>query len=97
MATARPVRDWASVAVVMADAELDFHGSCATMASGCPLARTVSGKLGSTRPHKYDTRFRRMWEYYLSCGIAAAAVSDSAVYQILFTNDATLELPLARV
>jgi cyclopropane-fatty-acyl-phospholipid synthase len=46
---------------------------------------------------KYDARFRRMWEYYLSCGIAAAAVADSAVYQILFTNDATLELPLARV
>jgi cyclopropane-fatty-acyl-phospholipid synthase len=48
-------------------------------------------------PVKYDGRFRRMWEYYLSCGIAAAAVSDSAVYQVLFTNDYTLDLPLARV
>lgn len=48
-------------------------------------------------PVKYDTRFRRMWEYYLSCGIAAASASDSAVYQVLFTNDCTLDLPLARV
>jgi cyclopropane-fatty-acyl-phospholipid synthase len=48
-------------------------------------------------PVKYDARFRRMWEYYLSCGIAAAAASESAVYQVLFTNDCTLDLPLARV
>lgn len=48
-------------------------------------------------PVKYDARFRRMWEYYLSCGIAAASASDSAVYQVLFTNDCTLDLPLARV
>jgi cyclopropane-fatty-acyl-phospholipid synthase len=48
-------------------------------------------------PVKYDGRFRRMWEYYLSCGIAASAVSDAAVYQVLFTNDCTLDLPLARV
>ena len=46
---------------------------------------------------KYDARFKRMWEYYLSCGIAAAAVSDAAVYQVLFTNDPTIDLPLARV
>jgi hypothetical protein len=38
-----------------------------------------------------------MWEYYLSCGIAASAVSDAAVYQVLFTNDPTIDLPLARV
>lgn len=48
-------------------------------------------------PVKYDLRFRRMWEYYLSCGIAAAFVSDAAVYQVLFTNDPMLEIPLARV
>jgi cyclopropane-fatty-acyl-phospholipid synthase len=46
---------------------------------------------------KYDARFKRLWEYYLSCGIAAAAVSDAAVYQVLFTNDPTIDLPLARV
>jgi cyclopropane-fatty-acyl-phospholipid synthase len=48
-------------------------------------------------PVKYDARFKRMWEYYLSCGIAASAVSDAAVYQVLFTNDPTIDLPLARV
>jgi cyclopropane-fatty-acyl-phospholipid synthase len=46
---------------------------------------------------RYDRRFRRMWEYYLSCGIAAARASDGAVYQILFTNDRAAELPLRRV
>ena len=46
---------------------------------------------------KYDRRFQRMWEYYLSCGIAAATASQSAVYQVLFTNDYTLDIPLSRV
>jgi cyclopropane-fatty-acyl-phospholipid synthase len=53
--------------------------------------------VGHLDPAKYDARFKRMWEYYLSCGIAAAAVSDAAVYQVLFTNDPTIDLPLARV
>ena len=52
---------------------------------------------GCLDPVKYDARFRRMWEYYLSCGIAAAAVSDAAVYQVLFTNDSSIDMPLARV
>jgi cyclopropane-fatty-acyl-phospholipid synthase len=52
---------------------------------------------GRLDPLKYDARFKRMWEYYLSCGIAAAAVSDAAVYQVLFTNDPMIDLPLARV
>ncbi len=52
---------------------------------------------GCLDPVKYDSRFRRMWEYYLSCGIAAAAVSDAAVYQVLFTNDSSINMPLARV
>ncbi|HXW06831.1 MAG TPA: class I SAM-dependent methyltransferase [Vicinamibacterales bacterium] len=67
---------------------------------GCTVARWLERfreNAGRLDPVKYDGRFRRMWEYYLSCGIAAAAVSDSAVYQVLFTNDCTLELPLARV
>lgn len=46
---------------------------------------------------KYDRRFVRMWEYYLSCGIAAAAWSDSAVYQVLFMKDAGGFMPLQRV
>lgn len=48
-------------------------------------------------PVKYDARFRRMWEYYLCAGIAAARASDSALYQVLFTNDRAGERPLRRV
>ena len=35
----------------------------------------------------YDEQFKRMWEYYLSCGIAVALVGDLSVYQVLFTKD----------
>lgn len=35
---------------------------------------------------RYSTAFKRMWEYYLSCGIAAASASNAAVYQVLFSN-----------
>ncbi|NEP14091.1 MAG: methyltransferase domain-containing protein [Symploca sp. SIO2C1] len=45
----------------------------------------------------YDDQFMRMWEYYLCCGIAAAFVSESAVYQVLFTKDHTAHIPLQRV
>lgn len=38
-------------------------------------------------PAKYDNNFRRMWEYYLCCGIAAANAGELALYQVLFTND----------
>jgi cyclopropane-fatty-acyl-phospholipid synthase len=48
-------------------------------------------------PERYDDRFVRMWEYYLGCGIAAAFASDSALYQVLFTNDLGFEMPLHRV
>lgn len=48
-------------------------------------------------PVKYDVSFRRMWEYYLHCGIAAAFASDSAVYQVLFTRDYAAPIPLRRV
>jgi cyclopropane-fatty-acyl-phospholipid synthase len=48
-------------------------------------------------PAKYDQTFCRMWEYYFSCGIAAAFASDAAVYQVLFTKDYTAPVPLQRV
>jgi cyclopropane-fatty-acyl-phospholipid synthase len=48
-------------------------------------------------PDRYDAVFQRMWEYYLSCGIAAARASDSAVYQVLFHNDRARKIPLRRV
>jgi cyclopropane-fatty-acyl-phospholipid synthase len=48
-------------------------------------------------PQRYDLVFQRMWEYYLSCGIAAARASDAAVYQVLFQNDRAGEIPLKRI
>lgn len=46
---------------------------------------------------RYDNTFRRMWEYYLHCGIAAAFASESAVYQVLFARDYAGSMPLKRV
>jgi cyclopropane-fatty-acyl-phospholipid synthase len=46
---------------------------------------------------KYDDTFRRMWEYYLACGVAGMTASDTALYQVLFTKDYAAELPLQRV
>lgn len=34
----------------------------------------------------HDQKFLRMWEYYLHCGIAAATISESALFQVLVTN-----------
>jgi hypothetical protein len=38
-----------------------------------------------------------MWEYWLAAGVAAARASDAALYQVLFHNDRTRPIPLARV
>lgn len=46
---------------------------------------------------RYDETFDRMWTYYLCCGIAAARASDSALWQVLFTNDYAYPIPLQRV
>lgn len=51
----------------------------------------------SLDPVRYDTSFKRMWEYYLSCGIASAAAGDQALYQVLFTNDYHASYRLQRV
>ena len=48
-------------------------------------------------PSRYDDAFKRMWEFYLSAGIAASFASDGALYQVLFTNDYTAPMPLQRV
>ena len=48
-------------------------------------------------PQRYDRSFKRMWEYYLSCGVAAALAGNLAVYQVLFTNDYHAEYPFQRV
>ena len=46
---------------------------------------------------KYGARFQRMFEYYLSCAIAAAWASDAALYQVLFARDYAAPMPLHRV
>jgi cyclopropane-fatty-acyl-phospholipid synthase len=48
-------------------------------------------------PTKYDERFKRMWEYYLCCGVAAARASESSVYQVLFGNNHATRLQYQRV
>ena len=45
----------------------------------------------------YDGEFLRMWEYYLCCCQAAAFHSDSALFQVLFTNDRSAVIPLRRI
>ena len=45
----------------------------------------------------YDRPFKRMWEYYLCSGTAAALVGDLALYQVLFTNDYFASYPFQRV
>ncbi|HWU86404.1 MAG TPA: class I SAM-dependent methyltransferase [Kofleriaceae bacterium] len=46
---------------------------------------------------KYDETFRRMWEYYLACGVAGMTASDTALYQVVFTKDYAADLSLQRV
>ncbi len=46
---------------------------------------------------KYNEPFRRMWEYYLGCGIAATLVADPALYQVLVTPDRAAHIPYQRV
>jgi cyclopropane fatty-acyl-phospholipid synthase-like methyltransferase len=48
-------------------------------------------------PPRYDARFQRMWEYYLSCCIAAATAGEVALYQVLLGNDFAGDRPWARV
>jgi cyclopropane-fatty-acyl-phospholipid synthase len=54
--------------------------------------KNAPGLVGS-----YGDKFLRAWEYYLSCGAAAAVASNSALYQVLFTNDRAADMPLWRV
>ncbi|WP_224372441.1 class I SAM-dependent methyltransferase [Hyalangium versicolor] len=48
-------------------------------------------------PKRYDSAFRRLWEYYLHCCVAAPLASDGTVYQVLFTKDYAAPMPLHRV
>lgn len=46
---------------------------------------------------RYDESFRRMWEYYLGCAIAASLHSQVALYQVLFTKDYSAPIAYQRV
>jgi len=48
-------------------------------------------------PQRYDTAFKRMWEFYLSGGMASASAANTALYQVLFTKDYAAPMPLHRV
>lgn len=48
-------------------------------------------------PSRYDASFKRMWEYYLCCGVAVAVAGNLSVYQVLFTNDYHSAYPFQRV
>lgn len=48
-------------------------------------------------PVRYDTAFKRMWQYYLSCGIASATAGEQALYQVLFTSDYHAPYRLQRI
>jgi cyclopropane-fatty-acyl-phospholipid synthase len=48
-------------------------------------------------PSRYDASFKRMWEYYLCCGVAVALAGNLSVYQVLFTNDYHAAYPFQRV
>lgn len=52
---------------------------------------------GRLDPSRYDERFARMWEYYLSAAIAAARASDAALFQVLFARDRAVPMPWQRV
>jgi cyclopropane-fatty-acyl-phospholipid synthase len=67
-------------------------------------ALTLDGWLANFRARRaqldrtrYDERFQRMWEFYLSLARAAAVAADVALYQVLFTDDAAAPIPLHRV
>jgi len=47
--------------------------------------------------NRYDRGFKRMWEYYLCCCVAAADASEQSLYQVLFTNDYYAEYRFQRV
>ncbi len=45
----------------------------------------------------FNGKFKKMFEYYLACCIAASNASDSALYQILFMKDKSGHIALSRV
>jgi cyclopropane-fatty-acyl-phospholipid synthase len=46
---------------------------------------------------RYDLPFKRMWEYYLGCGIASSLYSEATLYQVLFQKDYAAPIPYQRV
>jgi cyclopropane-fatty-acyl-phospholipid synthase len=48
-------------------------------------------------PKKYDARFIRMFQFFFAWAVAAAGVSEGALFQVLLANDRTMAHPLQRV
>lgn len=46
---------------------------------------------------RYDGTCKRMFEYFFACGIAGAIASNAAVFQVLFANSFTIDMPWQRV
>jgi cyclopropane-fatty-acyl-phospholipid synthase len=46
---------------------------------------------------KYDETFKRMFEYYITCCIAASVASEATVFQVLFKNNFRIDMPFQRV
>jgi cyclopropane-fatty-acyl-phospholipid synthase len=46
---------------------------------------------------RYDETFARMWDVYMAWGLALARYSPAALFQVLVTNDPTMDHPLVRV
>lgn len=47
--------------------------------------------------NKYDETFRLMFEYFITCCIAAATATEATVFQVLFANNFSIDMPFERV
>jgi cyclopropane-fatty-acyl-phospholipid synthase len=48
-------------------------------------------------PKRYDATFVRMWEVYMAWGLAISRYSPAALFQVLLSNDPSMDRPLVRV
>jgi cyclopropane-fatty-acyl-phospholipid synthase len=66
-----------------------------------PTLRAWNDNLQRTYPtldhRQYDETCKRMFEYFFACGMAGAIASNAAVFQVLFANSFTIDMPWQRV
>ncbi|MEK6301929.1 MAG: class I SAM-dependent methyltransferase [Acidobacteriota bacterium] len=98
-----PGAQWPKLSVLAAQLELNSLGILDVENLVRHYTLTMKAWLEKFRrayPHldhqRYDESFRRMWEYYLGCAIAASLYSHVALYQILFTKDYAAPIPYQR-